>query len=159
MSIARFISRSNTGTNALSSPAITVSGLQTRSLTYLELVATTVDRGWPACNRHSTISMTDYSTSHCDRTLHAEIIDIPERTRSEQPRDLTTLPTSSAPSSCCTPMTNVHKVTIVLLMTLYCLCMYFYAPSDSKLTVADVIWSSILDAAVVQLHMMGIVSH
>ena len=33
---------------------------------------------------------------HCDRTLHAEIIDIPERAGSEQPRDLTTLPTSSA---------------------------------------------------------------
>ena len=98
MSIAHFISRSNTATNALSSPAIAVSGLQTRRPTYLELVATTVYRGWQACNRYSTISMTDYSTSHCDRTLHAEIreiIDIPERARSEQPRDQTKLPISS----------------------------------------------------------------
>ena len=81
--------------NALSSPAITVNGLQTYSLAYLELVATTVDCGWPSCNRHSKILMTDYSSSHGDRMLHAKIIDIPERARSEQPRDLTTLLTSS----------------------------------------------------------------
>ena len=39
--------------------------------------------------------MIDYGSSHGDRTLHAEIIDIPERVGSEEPRDLTTLPTSS----------------------------------------------------------------
>ena len=71
-----FISRSNTGTGVLSSPAVAIKGLQTRSQTYRELVATAIDCRRPACNRYSAFPMTDYSPS---LMYHAEIIDIPIR--------------------------------------------------------------------------------
>ena len=78
-SVARFISRSNTSTGVLSSPAVAINGLQTTSQTYRELVATAIDCRRPACNRYSTFPMTDYSPNHDDCTYHAVIIDIPVR--------------------------------------------------------------------------------
>ena len=62
--VLRFISRSNTGTGVLSSPAVTINGLQTCSQTYRELVDTAIDCRRPACTQYSTLTMTDYRPSH-----------------------------------------------------------------------------------------------
>ena len=70
--------------------AVAINRLQTCSQTYRELVATAIDCRREACNRCSAFSMTDYSPSHGDRMYHAR-----HSRRAEQPRDLTTLPTSS----------------------------------------------------------------